>query len=137
MEAAITVKDTPMTVTVHLSGEPHKLFCYGTLKRGGRLHHALADASFVGNTTIHGRLYIPKNHWYPAVVHGNEIVHGELYDHLTGALLERLDALEGHPFLFKREKIKTGACVDAWVYLYTRSLAHAQHLESGVFEVKQ
>lgn len=113
----------------------HRLFTYGTLKRGGKLHGILKNAKFVGPTTIKGSLWMQDGSWYPAATEGPNTIHGELYDHISPHLMARLDAAEGCPFLFKREMVKTGAGQEAWVYFYARPLRSAKLVESGVFEV--
>jgi gamma-glutamylcyclotransferase (GGCT)/AIG2-like uncharacterized protein YtfP len=101
-----------------------RVFVYGTLKRGKYFHPAyLHDKSdFIGTGVASSdyAMYIDglphmvreTNHDFP--------VKGELFlvDQVT---LDELDALEGHPLVYKRELIdvydESGERVLAWAYL--------------------
>lgn len=76
--------------------EPHHVFVYGTLRRGGRNDiNALSPApEFVGLAQVRGRLY-PLG-WYPGLLLGGTdavAVEGEVY-RITPALEAVLDGIE-------------------------------------------
>jgi gamma-glutamylcyclotransferase (GGCT)/AIG2-like uncharacterized protein YtfP len=113
---------------------PH-LFVYGTLLSGAR--HAMGErlrreARLLGEASIEGRIYSLGR--YPGLVEGageGDIVHGEAYALGSPATaLKWLDAYEGIrpgiPADYERVErpvlLATGATLDAWVYLYRRSV---------------
>lgn len=102
------------------------VFVYGTLKRGGCNHNAMQEAKgeFVAEVTTVER--------FPLEVRGlpflfnapgeGEQIKGELFALPNYKPFERLDRLEGHPTLYKRELIKVadgaGNVVEVWAYFY-------------------
>ena len=81
------------------------LFVYGTLMRGYGNHHLLNEARFLGIANVQGSLYgfgIPGFDLFPR---GNGLVYGELYEFEEGPILERIDALEGHPHSYVRQRV--------------------------------
>lgn len=121
----------------------HTVFCYGTLKRGGALHYNLSrqtgciPARFRGEAQVPGLLYVSKTGWYPRMLPGNGIVHGELWEHIGDPLLARLDLIEGHPTLFERRRVKTTDGEEVWAYFYALPVAGLDVLPSGKFDVRQ
>lgn len=121
------------------------LFVYGTLMRGGNLHHLLRPpdgAIYVGEGKIRGLLYSFRGANYPGAVATPEVarfVHGELYSLSdSDALLERLDRYEGcDEGLFVRQEVQVlaGKRLRAWAYFYARPLASAgaELIPSGRF----
>jgi gamma-glutamylcyclotransferase (GGCT)/AIG2-like uncharacterized protein YtfP len=115
--------------------KPNFLFVYGTLMRGGNLHHLLRPqdgAIYVGEGKIRGLLYGFRGANYPGAVATREpgrFVHGELYSlSEANALLERLDRYEGcDEGLFVRQDVQVlgGKRLRAWAYFYARPLASA------------
>lgn len=103
-------------------GARYGVFVYGTLKKGFSNHRFLRDAVFVGDgwTVKSYALYLDE---YPGVYQGTPVsrVRGEVYE-VDRGLLARLDALEGHPVLYRREEIDVllddGRTVRAWIYFY-------------------
>jgi len=63
----------------------HRLFVYGTLKRGDCRHHAIADQQFLGSATTESAYRLYEN---------GVAVGGELYQ-VDDACLETLDVIEG------------------------------------------
>jgi gamma-glutamylcyclotransferase (GGCT)/AIG2-like uncharacterized protein YtfP len=108
------------------------IFVYGTLRRGESAEDVIApDVTRRAPARAKGRL-LSINAPYPAAVFlpdATEHVDGELtwlapasYE----AALDRIDAYENVPFLFRRIAITVeaeGAVVKAWAYTYT----HASH----------
>jgi len=124
------------------------LFVYGTLRRATRseMYHVLArHAELVGEATYQGKLY--NVDYYPGVVPSDDpadAVQGEVY-RLRNArvVLSRLDQYEecGHgfpePTEFVREiqkvHVRGGETVPAWIYLYNRTTANLELVQSGDF----
>lgn len=100
----------------------HVVFAYGTLKHGFANHYFFRDAHFLGEakTAVRYSLYVDE---YPLVYPGQPTssVLGEVY-RIDDALLMRLDMLEGHPRIYRREQIEiilaTGERMRAWIYFF-------------------
>lgn len=134
------------------------LAVYGTLRRGGRLHHHLrteaGHASFVGIGTIDGVLYEVADgardealgdFSYPCIrIDEPGAVVVELFDVHEPTLLDHLDEIEGydpddpagseyHRRLVPVRDVAIGAGpVHAWVYVYLRAaLDPARRLPHG------
>lgn len=120
------------------------LFVYGTLMRGGKLHHALApspNVKFLGKAKIRAELYRPRGEEYPGAVltsKPNRFVHGELYTLSNpDRILRRIDKIEGcDEGLFNRHLVDVwqhGMKRKAWTYLYGKSVSSAEPLPHGKF----
>lgn len=102
-------------------GRQHKVFVYGTLKKGFSNHFFLANARYLGpaRTVERYALYMDM---YPGVYprdHVSPIV-GQLFE-VDAATLRRLDALEDHPRLYRREMVEVvtdKGKETAWIYFY-------------------
>jgi gamma-glutamylcyclotransferase (GGCT)/AIG2-like uncharacterized protein YtfP len=123
------------------------LFVYGTLMRG--FDHPMAkllsrSAEFCGEARCRGRLYLVKH--YPGLVLAddpNEAVFGELFRlHTPEASFAILDDYEGcGPGVEKPQYLRQllpvrredGSVIEAWTYVYNRSVAHLKRMESGRF----
>lgn len=105
--------------------EGDALFVYGTLKEGFVNHPFLGDAEKVGV----GRLkeeFLMVDQGCPVVYKDlpddaqRGAVNGEVWIP-TNTYWPYIDQLEGHPYLYRREKrsviLKDGSEVEAWVYL--------------------
>lgn len=103
----------------------HKIFVYGTLKRGFYNHREYldsTDSSFLGvaYTSNDYTLYINA---LPFLVEeaSDAPVEGELYE-VDNDTLKRIDELEGHPYAYKRQRIRVkdsdGNEVLCYAYLY-------------------
>jgi gamma-glutamylcyclotransferase (GGCT)/AIG2-like uncharacterized protein YtfP len=128
------------------------LFVYGSLlstvrhPMGTRLR---CEAQLVGPATIAGRLYSLGR--YPGLVEslkGHYAVHGEVYALKTPASsLEWLDKYEGivpdqpdkSPYqrVVRAVALASGAPLDAWVYLYRRSVAGRHEVPGGLWRPPQ
>ena len=83
------------------------LFVYGTLKRGLRLHHHLEGCALVGTAVTAPGYALYEIDWYPALVPepGDSTVRGEVYE-VPEAVLEKLDEVEGVPYLYLRGEVE-------------------------------
>src|SRR5580700_10044401 len=83
------------------------LFVYGTLKRGQKSHHYIADQEFLGTATTMPLYRLYALGWHPGMVldadNGLEVA-GELYA-VDDATLGKLDVYEGTPDWFYRQEI--------------------------------
>jgi len=134
------------------------LFVYGTLLAGAG--HPMAarlqrEARVLGPATMRGRLYSLGR--YPGLVETRVAlltgepqcrVHGEVYAlNAPAATLRWLDAYEGivphRPDLSPYERVKrpvrvdAGGELDAWVYLYRRSVRALPEVEGGRWQSPQ
>jgi gamma-glutamylcyclotransferase (GGCT)/AIG2-like uncharacterized protein YtfP len=135
------------------------LAVYGTLRRGGRLHHHLGTAArrarYAGSATVHGALHevAPAardtsviDTSYPCLSIGRPgRVVVELYELLDPALLAHLDEVEGydphdlagseyHRVRVLLHDLSPAALgiEEAWTYVYVREPPDpARHIESG------
>ena len=98
--------------------ETHLVFVYGTLKRGQGNHHWLAEAVFLGESTLSGAVLHDLGP-FPMAIEGEGAVQGEVYG-VDAAGLARLDRLEGHPRLYGRRLMALADGRAAWVYLGRR-----------------
>lgn len=113
----------------------HKVAVYGTLMAGERNERWAADALDRKPCTLRGTLY-DTGRGYPAFVPddaGGE-VRAELLT-VTQATLSRMDRLEGHPSLYRRERVTAalsgGGVAEAWVYVMNRMPRGAKVIGSG------
>lgn len=111
-----------------------RIFVYGSLKRGERLHGALQDSTFIGVGNINGTLFDLGP--YPAVVlEGESRVGGEIFE-ATDPVVRDLDRIEGHPHYYKRERVKELTTdQDVWVYFLPRKNLHkgARRITNGMW----
>jgi gamma-glutamylcyclotransferase (GGCT)/AIG2-like uncharacterized protein YtfP len=113
-----------------------RIICYGSLKQGGKLHHNMREARFLGTVAFPGQLYSLGA--YPAArpPEGPEdVVHGEVYE-CSDELVRRLDSIEGHPWMYKRTPIETAQFGSAQVYIYQHRPRGHRRIESGIYDVK-
>ncbi len=95
----------------------HRVFVYGTLKRGEANHHWLAGGRFGGRRRLRGvRLHDLGP--YPMAVPAEDaaLIHGELYA-VDPAGLAALDRLEDVPVEYERHCLLLTDDTEAWVYL--------------------
>jgi gamma-glutamylcyclotransferase (GGCT)/AIG2-like uncharacterized protein YtfP len=127
---------------------PHvtALFVYGTLKRQSK--HPMAkrlmmQSEFTGEATIGGKLFSLGSYPGLALIGGPaDLVHGEVVRLRTPELSFRwIDEYEGcgpnvpEPHYFRRVVVpvalRSGATLDAWVYVYLKSISPARHIPGG------
>jgi len=118
------------------------LFVYGTLKRGGHLHHELAARAvrFLGQAKIQGELFHIKGESWPGAFPSvsESYIQGELYElDKPSETLKRLDIVEGsQEGLFSRELVDAWAGtrrVKAWVYFCNHPERKASRIANGNF----
>ena len=106
-----------------------KVFVYGTLMRGEANHSYLENAAFLGRAAIEGYDMYDVGA-YPAIVDGNSIIVGELYQ-VPKEDMASIDMLEGQGSLYiKRcEKLTfDGKTTLAFVYVYIRDVSGLERI---------
>lgn len=119
-------------------GRQHTIFVYGTLKKGLSNHFFLSGANYLGPARTVNRyaLYVDM---YPGVYPSDQIspIVGQLFE-VDSATLSRLDALEDHPRLYRRELIEVDTDEgrrSAWIYFYPQK--GGRLIPSGEFDPKK
>jgi gamma-glutamylcyclotransferase (GGCT)/AIG2-like uncharacterized protein YtfP len=114
----------------------HLIFVYGTLRKGqGNHRYFLNRSKFLGMAKTKKR-YVLYGHGIPILSRTGAVsqVTGEVYS-IDTATLERLDELEGHPDMYKREQaevvLQDGTELTAWIYFY--DTPRGDLIESGDF----
>lgn len=118
------------------------LFVYGTLKRGyANNERCLSRATFACEAVTSTADYRMNDVGFPIlseVAEGGAKASGEIY-FISRGTLNRCDQLEGHPYMYRREKrefkCEDGAELEAWVYLWQRCPDDGEPIEpdaSGV-----
>ena len=112
------------------------MFVYGTLRRSFSNHHLLGRSPFLGGarTSRAYALYVGAEP-YPLCVADEAVapIVGEVYK-VDPATLMVLDALEGHPHLYRRQEVEVvlddGRTLTAWLYFAPRPTG-GRRLTSG------
>lgn len=122
-------------------GRRHLLFTYGTMKLGFRNHARIAGkARFVCATRTREfrfNLYTKRSRYLAPVMvedySDSFRVTGEVYE-IDGPLLEIVDAAEGHPHVYARERIFVeGVEGPVWAYLFQNMMRTRVDEEEGIF----
>jgi gamma-glutamylcyclotransferase (GGCT)/AIG2-like uncharacterized protein YtfP len=99
-----------------------KIFVYGSLMKGLRLHGYLKTSKYLGKDCVAGILltnpYLQGD--IPVLIYGEGlgVVQGEVYE-ISEELLKTLDRVEGVPQLYKRKSLSTRCGFeDVWVYIW-------------------
>lgn len=109
----------------------HRVFVYGSLKRGGGNHHLLADAALEGDAIVEGLEMWDTGQGFPACVPGDGAVEGEVY-RVDDATLLAVDRLEGVPDLYERRRVE-----GMWVYVWSGDREEGwEPVEDGRWEVR-
>lgn len=95
----------------------HILFVYGTLMRGERAHHLLADATLLGPARTAPHFTLHTRPRYPALAaDGQTGVLGELY-RVSPAAMAQLDAYESDDYDRVEIELEEGPCAVAEAYV--------------------
>lgn len=107
----------------------NKIFVYGTLKRGQGNHGRLANAVYLGKarTVKNFTMYVDVLPYLYREEDGPGVI-GEIYE-VDDDTLETIDRLEGHPILYKREKIKLDDGKEVFAYIYQGKITNAESRE--------
>lgn len=99
----------------------HKIFVYGSLKKGFGNHSFLSDSTFLGTTTTAESTYSMLSLGaFPAVIPGGEnAIQGELYE-VDDSTLQDIDKLEGNGSFYERAQVSLSNGEVAWMYLFLR-----------------
>jgi gamma-glutamylaminecyclotransferase len=101
------------------------LFLYGTLKRGQKNHHFMADQEFLGEASTMPLYRLYALGWHPGMVldaDGGVEVRGELWA-VDDRILAQLDEYEGVPNWFIRQDIAVRDCFETvQAYLYNQNV---------------
>ena len=92
-------------ILISEKGGNMKLFVYGTLKKGFRLHYYLGDAKFIKKTELKGYDMYKVNCMgltFPYIVQGNGTVKGELYE-VSEKVFKRIEKMEKQGGLKKQK----------------------------------
>lgn len=99
----------------------HRVFVYGTLKRGNRIRglDSMGDAEFVGEAiTTEARFTLYDLGAFPAAsLTGHNRISGEVWA-VNDQLFDLLDEIEGYPVFYSRDPISTTQGT-AWIYHIT------------------
>lgn len=111
----------------------HKVFCYGSLKRGYGNHRLLEQSDFISeDETENDKLQLRCFGAYPGVyLDGNNTVKGELYE-VDDETFRRLDGLEGYPTFYDRMVVALKSGEAAWMY-YLHEEPRGRLCEDGVW----
>ena len=110
----------------------HKVAVYGTLRKGQRNHYLLEQADYLFDDYIAGTLSnlggCPAFHIDPTDL---DLVKVEVYE-VDQTTLYDLDRLEGHPYMYKRIKVKLfNKEIQSYTYLYQDSIHNLPFIRSG------
>jgi len=104
-----------------MSTGKHKLFVYGSLKRGEGFGHFLKELKAIKAKALG---HVERGEWYPKLYEGDEIVEGELYE-VDDNLLKALDEVEGflpadasNSLYIRKEIVLIEPAGAAWAYFF-------------------
>jgi gamma-glutamylcyclotransferase (GGCT)/AIG2-like uncharacterized protein YtfP len=115
---------------------PHKVFVYGTLKKGyGNHERHLRNAKFLGVGVINGIMFHLGG--YPAINISDNFcqIKGEVYQCSWEDILE-MDKLEGHPSFYTRIEVAMVGYPKVWTYIMERNRLSGRNriVPTGVWE---
>lgn len=98
----------------------HRLFVYGTLKQGERLHGTLHSSPYSGTGRLQGYIMLHLGH-FPGIVRAPAdaegwTVYGEIYD-VDDHTLAVIDGIEGHPTYYERKEVTLDGIGKSWTYV--------------------
>lgn len=125
----------PPRMDVPQPDDAHRLFVYGTLRKGHGNHVLLKDATFLGVRHTQPEYTMMHLGGFPGVIVGGKTsIVGEVYEVTDPAQLKRIDRLEGHPGWYVRTPVVTLEGDSVEIYLYPPDDAvrrNARVVESG------
>ena len=92
----------------------HRLFVYGSLKRGYRHHAELDGARFIAVARTSAAYRLLDFGTYPGLARGTRAIEGELFE-VDDAVLQRLDEFEGSDYLRSRIELSDGSTVETYL----------------------
>jgi len=107
-----------------------RVFVYGTLRRGFGNHRLLAGARFLGEARTARAYRMVSLGGCPGMLAGTSRVVGEVYE-VDDETLLRLDRLEGHPYMYRREPVRLHGFAKVEAYIYQRDSARLPEVASG------
>lgn len=112
----------------------HKVFVYGTLKKGCCNHYPLLGKTPQQAVARNIRLHTGPD--YPFAIRGQGSVHGEVYE-VDDEILRALDQLEQDHDDYYRELtpvlLEDQQEIMAWIYLSDQAVLYP-HLETGIWQ---
>lgn len=107
----------------------HKVFVYGSLKRGFGNNVLLADSNLIDTTLTKDRFQMNSLGGFPGVVKSQKgFVSGELYE-VNDTTLARLDQLEGNGRFYNREVVDLENGEEAWMYFLMEEYGEVMFLD--------
>jgi len=108
-----------------------KVFVYGSLRKGGRLHGALVGCEFITTCRTKPEYSLRSLGAFPALCPGGDTaVLGEVYE-VSELIKQRLDQIEGHPRLYVRTPIVVGDDIEVEAYLFHHNVKDEDLIASG------
>jgi gamma-glutamylcyclotransferase (GGCT)/AIG2-like uncharacterized protein YtfP len=101
------------------------LFAYGMFRDAAR--DLLGEIKKCERTTINGKMY-RVNTFYPGVILGEGIIHGDVYL-INSDKLKELDDFEGEEYV--RKKTMTSSGKECWVYEFILPITSYKEIKSG------
>lgn len=110
----------------------HRVFVYGSLKKGYGNHYLLEGSLAIGPAKLEPKYSMYSLGGFPAVgLDGDTAITGEVYE-VDDRTMLRLDNLEGYPDFYNRLKVET-AHGEAWMYYIEDCSRFSNIVENGVW----
>ena len=108
----------------------HRVFVYGTLRRGAAQAGRMSDARWLGAGRVRGDLF--RISWYPCVVLREEgdFVTGDVFA-IDDDLLRKLDAYEGDEYRRVRVMVEGDTPGEAWMWEWAGEVPAESLIASG------
>ena len=107
------------------------VFVYGTLLKGEANHRYLENSTLLGTSVIEGYDLYDVG-WYPAIVPGDSLIIGELYN-VAKSDIPAIDRLEGEGSLYRKQcerVILNGKSYFAFIYVYLGDVSDLERISS-------
>jgi gamma-glutamylcyclotransferase (GGCT)/AIG2-like uncharacterized protein YtfP len=113
-----------------VSAQRHRLFVYGTLRRGGAQAGRMVGAEWIGSGRVRADLF--RVSWYPGLVlrETGSWVTGDVYA-VDDELLEKLDQYEGDEYRRVRVVVEGDAAGEAWIWEWAGEVPSGGGIVSG------